>query len=135
MEKKEKVCVVIEKASDGGYSCYADKNFEHYCLCGFGDSVEEAKDVFMEGYEHVKEIENERGREVPEYDFVFQYDMQTFFEYFSFLNISKVAEKAGINKALMRQYKVGISRAGQKQYEKLKIAIDSIVHDLQHATF
>lgn len=135
MDQKEQVKVVIEKASDGSYSCYADKDFDNFGICGFGDTVEETKTVFMEAYENIKKIEAERGRQVPEYDFIFQHDMQTFFEYFSYLNVSKFAEKAGINQSLMRQYKAGIVKPGPKQYAKLKAAVDCMVYDLQHATF
>ena len=48
------------------------------------------------------------GKEVPELEFTYKYDMQSFFDYFSFLNVTKVAELAGINPSLMRQYTSGV---------------------------
>lgn len=131
----KKVTVIMEKAGDGSYSCYAEETFECFGLAGYGENAEEAKKDFLESYEDMKELEAEEGRTVPEMEFVFRYDIQSFFSYFSFLNMSKVAEKAGINPSLMRQYASGAAKAGQKQYDKLSAAVRSFGKELSEATF
>ncbi len=38
-----KVVFVIEKSSDGFFSCYTEKDLDGFGLLGYGDSAEEAK--------------------------------------------------------------------------------------------
>ncbi len=130
-----KVTVIIEKAKDGYYSCYVEDDLPGFGLSGFGESAEAAKEDMMKAYQELKEIQAEEGKEVPELEFTYKYDMQSFFDYFSFLNVSKVAELAGINPSLMRQYTSGVANAGQKQYDKIRVAIGKISKELSAATF
>ena len=46
-----------------------------------------------------------------------------------------VAELAGINASLMRQYTSGVTAAGQKQYDKIRVAVERISKELSAATF
>ena len=130
-----KVTVIIEKAKDGYYSCYVEDDLPGFGLSGFGESAEAAKEDMMKTYQEMKEIQAEEGKEVPELEFTYKYDMQSFFDYFSFLNVSKVAELAGINPSLMRQYTSGVANAGQKQYDKIRVAVERISKELSAATF
>ena len=86
-------------------------------------------------YQEIKEMQQEEGKEMPELEFTYKYDMQSFFDYFSFLNVTKVAELAGINPSLMRQYTSGVTNAGQKQYDKIRVAVERISKELSAATF
>ena len=107
-----------------------------FLLCGGRlETAEAAKEDMMKAYQEIKELQEEEGKEVPELDFTFKYDMQSFFNYFSFLNVTKVAELAGINPSLMRQYTSGVTNAGQKQYDKIRIAVERISKELSAATF
>lgn len=130
-----KVTVIVEKASDGRYACYVEEEFEHFGLAGYGDTVAEAKRDLEVSYYEMKEIEEEEGREMPVLEYTYKYDMQSFFNNFPFLNVSKVAERAGINPTLMRQYTCGTAKAGQKQYEKLRRVVQDITTELTKATF
>ena len=130
-----KVTAIMEKAKDGYYSCYVEDELPGFGLSGFGDTAEAAKKDMMNAYQEIKEIQEEEGKKVPELEFVYKYDMQSFFDYFSFLNVTKVAEMAGINPSLMRQYTSGVANAGQKQYDKIRAAIGKISKELSAATF
>ena len=130
-----KVTAIMEKAKDGHYSCYVEEELSGFGLSGFGDTAEAAKEDMMKAYQEMKELQAEDGKDVPELEFTYRYDMQSFFNYFSFLNVTKVAELAGINPSLMRQYTAGITNAGQKQYDKIRVAIGKISKELSAATF
>ena len=130
-----KVTVIMEKASDGNYSCYVDDNLPGFRLAGFGKTAESAKGDMLKAYQEMKEILSAEGKEVPNLEFIYKYDMQSFFNYFSFLNVTKVAEFAGINPSLMRQYTSGVANAGEKQYAKIKDAVCKISKELSAATF
>lgn len=130
-----KVTVIMEKASDGYYSCFVEEDLPGFGLAGYGDTAEEAKADMLKAYEDIKEVKATEGVDLPELEFVYKYDLQSFFSYFSFLNITKVAEVAGINPSLMRQYTSGVTVAGQKQYDKIRIAVERIGKELSSATF
>ena len=130
-----KVTVIIEKAKDGYYSCFVEDDLPGFGLSGFGETAKAAKEDMLKAYEEIKEIQAEEGKVVPELEFTYKYDLQSFFDYFSFLNVSKVAELADINPSLMRQYTSGVSNAGQKQYDKIRVAIGKISKELSAATF
>ena len=134
-EMDMKVTVIMEKASDGDYSCFVEENLPDFGLAGYGDTAEAAKKDMMKAYEEIKEMQAEEDKEVPELEFTYKYDMQSFFNYFSFLNVTKVAELAGINASLMRQYTSGVTAAGQKQYDKIRVAVERISKELSAATF
>jgi hypothetical protein len=51
------------------------------------------------------------------------YDLTVFFEVFSFLNQSKVAELAGINPGLIRQYSSGHKFPSKEQVLKIQAAV------------
>lgn len=131
----KKATIIVEKASDGGYSAYAEEEFDGFGLAGYGDSAGEAIADLKVSYEEVKELRGMEGLETPELTFVFKYDMQSFFSYFSYLNISRVGELAGINPSLLRQYATGATKAGQKQYEKMQKAVNHIISDLRVSIF
>lgn len=130
-----KVTAIIEKGADGYYSCYSVEKIPHFSLAGFGETASEAKEDFYATYEDMKELEAEEGRTAPDLQFTFKYDIASFFSYFSFLNISKIAERAGINPSLMRQYASGTTKAGEKQYERLRNAIQTLTTEMAAATF
>ena len=130
-----KVTAIMEKAKDGHYSCYVEEDLPGFGLSGFGETAEAAKEDMMKAYQEIKEMQEEEGKEVSELEFTYKYDMQSFFDYFSFLNVTKVAELAGINPSLMRQYTSGVTNAGQKQYDKIRVAVERISKELSEATF
>lgn len=130
-----KVTAIIEKAKDGYYSCYVEEDLPGFGLSGFGETAEAAKADMLNAFQEIKELQEEEGVSVPDLEITYRYDLQSFFNYFSFLNVSKVAERAGINPSLMRQYTSGVTRAGEKQYDKIRRAIGEIARELSAATF
>ena len=129
-----KVTVIVEKSSDGSYSAYMENDMPDFGLAGYGQSAKEAIEDFYSSVDDTREYLKKEGKEMPEMSFSFYYDLQSFFSYFSYLNISKVGEKSGISASLMRQYVSGVSKAGPKQYEKIRHAIRDIVSELSTAS-
>ena len=64
----------------------------------------------------------------------YKYDLQSFFNYFEWINISKFAKFAGINESKMRQYKIGAAFAGEKTKDKIMSAIHKMSADLAAAS-
>ena len=63
--------------------------------------------------------------------FEYLYDLTYFFEEFSFLNQSKVAELAGINPGLIRQYSSGRKQPSKEQLGKIISAIRTLAEKLR----
>ena len=131
MSKKEKVLVTIYRANDGSYWCHTEEDVYGCGLNSAGMSVEESKADLRECMEEARQDYLKKGGTPYEVSFRYQYDMQSFFDYFSFLNVTEVARRAGINPALLRQYACGRKRAGESVYSRLADCMDSITSELQ----
>ncbi len=131
---KKRVTVIIERDKDGYYSCFVEDELPQCGLMGYGNTATEAKQDMQIGYYKINELLASEGRErLPELTYVYKYDMQPFFEQFSWLNVEKVAEAAGIDPSLMRQYADGSKMVGQKHYNKIKSALLRLANELAKA--
>ena len=58
-----KVTVIMEKASDGYYSCFVEEDLPGFGLAGYGDTAEAAKEDMLKAYEEIKEMQTEESKE------------------------------------------------------------------------
>ncbi len=130
-----KVLVTIERGKDGNYWCQTENAILGGYLTATGKSVQEAKEDLRECLEEAKEDLEAEGKTFPEIEFTYKYDLQSFFDYFSFLNVSDIAKRAGVNPSLMRQYTSGVKNAGEKTYQRLAACVQNIGRELETATF
>ncbi len=68
---------------------------------------------------------------VEKVSFNHSYDLTVFFEQFDFLKQSKVAELAGINPGLLRQYASGVKHPSAEQAMKIEKAVHLLAKELQ----
>lgn len=130
-----KVLVTIERANDGSYWCQTENDILGGYLSATGKTVQEAKEDLAECLEEAREDLRSEGKIVPEVEFTYKYDLQSFFNYFSFLNVSDIAKRSGVNPSLMRQYASGVKNAGERTYQRLSACVQSITRELETATF
>ncbi|MFT4072798.1 MAG: type II toxin-antitoxin system HicB family antitoxin [Dysgonamonadaceae bacterium] len=123
-----KLNAIIEKGKDG-YGIYVT-NLKGHGLSGMGDSVEAAKADMMEALKLMVDMYAEGGAPVPKElndpEFVYKYDIPSFFDRFDFFVVSKIAQRAGINESLLRQYKTKQAFASEEQTRKIQKAIHEI---------
>lgn len=92
------------------------------------EAIENAKDAITE---HISGLQ-EANEIIPEvfqnenYQIQVKYDLQTLFERFNVINKTVLAEKAGINSSLLRQYSSGLAFASEKQ----KLKIENAIHEI-----
>ena len=133
-----KVTALIERTDNGYYSIACDAQIGNFCLGGFGNSVEEAKadfaSIIKEAQEEYIKQNGELPAELSDIDVTYKYDMQSFFNYFDWINISKFAKAAGINESKMRQYKVGSAFAGERTRQKILATIQRMSAELASAS-
>lgn len=119
---------LIEKGKDGRYTIYSADIVS--TIIGDGDTVAEAKADFENTLREVIEAYAEDGEELPEelqgIEFEYKYDIPSLFNEFSFINVSKFAEYAGINPSLLRQYKTRNTYISEVQAKKIELALHEL---------
>jgi hypothetical protein len=129
---KKKVTITITKNGEHGYICSCDYPFEHFDLGGSGATVEEAKKDCFSFYDEMKSEYPEDN--FPELDISWVFDFQSFFNHFDFLNISKVAKYAEMSPSNFRHYTAGSKNMSQKQFTKVKQALNRMSDELKTCT-
>ena len=122
-----KVKALIEKTDNGYYSITSDEQIGNYCLGGYGDSLTDAKADFMSVVKEAQDAYVAANGELPDkykdISVSYQYDLQSFFDCFDWINITKFAQVAGVNESKLRLYKVGKAFAGERTRAKLQEAV------------
>ncbi len=133
-----KVKALIEKTDNGYYSITSDEQIGNYCLGGYGDSLAEAKADFMSVVKEAQDAYVAANGELPddyrEVSVSYQYDLQSFFDCFDWINITKFAQVAGVNESKLRLYKVGKAFAGERTRAKLQEAVKRMGAELAAVT-
>ncbi len=123
-----KVTVIFEVAKDGGIWAHTDdKEFKEAFIFGNGQTVEECREDFMVCYEEVQEI-----RDIPTLEFVWKYDIASFFKHYKVLDVTAFAKKINMNASLMRRYKAG-TPVTEKTYLRIREGIHSVGQELMTA--
>lgn len=130
--KKLKVNITVVRNGNEGYACSCDYPFKSFDLGGAGDTVDEAKKDCLTFYDEMKREFPEEN--LPELEITWSYDFPSFFNNFNFLNISKVAQYAGMSPSNFRHYVAGSKPMSQKQFEKVKQAFSRMAEELQSCT-
>ena len=129
-----KVTAIVELSKDGLFGIYISDELPGFGLNGTGNSVEEAKRDMLSAYEEIKEMFAEQGKEIPELPFSYKYDLPSFFDYFSWINVSEFAKKIGFNASLLRRYKSGSKLASEEQCKRIGVGLSKLVKELNDAT-
>lgn len=129
------IIAFVERNDNNYYQISTESELFGCGFGGYGYSVEEAKEDFLKSIEEAKEMAVEDGNNIEgiKFNIVYKYDIQSFFAYFDFINVSQFAKKAGINESKMRQYKTGLAFASEKTTNKILKAIHTIGEELTAA--
>lgn len=126
-----KITGIIEKGADGLYSVRTEQRIGNFCPGGFGENVDEAKEDFFDSIsEAIEMLPESESMTIDEIEVEFQYDLQSFFNYFDFFNLTKLAHFIGINESQLRQYKNGLSFPNEKTTNKILEGVHSIGKEL-----
>ena len=133
----KKITAIIEKASDGGYGIYATNDIPVFSS---GMTEQEAKEEFENLITEQAEYVKERTGLYPDWygdniAIEYRYDMSAFFKSFPFINVTEFAKSVDINPSLMRKYKSGIVKAGERQKNLIQHKFDDIMSRLSSVKF
>ncbi|MDT0645829.1 type II toxin-antitoxin system HicB family antitoxin [Zunongwangia sp. F260] len=129
---KRIVKVYVEKAEDGTY--WGSTQNIPGGVSAYGQSLEDLKlnlkKAFTDYLEVSEDLEEDWLAEVKAMDgFEYNLDIPSFFKLLP-IKISAIAEKAGINASLMRQYATGKANASEERAKQIEKAIHELGEDL-----
>lgn len=128
--------IILEKGDDELWGRVQAPGFLHTTV---GTSIGEVKtnlrDLVADFLEH-------EGREMPEWKGVaesdiayeYEYDLTALFEVFNAIKMNAIADSAGINQSLMRQYATGKKHPSERQAKKIETAVRELGERLRLVT-
>lgn len=130
------VKAIIERASDGTFSIYMDADDMTYLVTGTGSTVEEARKVFNDGYEDMKQYYAEEKKAFEEVEFIFQYDVASFLQYYAFaFSLAGLERITGINQKQLGHYVSGYRNPSPKTKQKIEESIRKFCEELSAVSF
>ncbi len=131
MNSKELI-IILER---NGQEWDARLELPNYLIATQGENINEVTGnirMLLEDYVQHEGSEDALFKNVNIQDLKFEYayELIEFFEQFDAIKIGKVAELAGINASLVRQYANGIKQASEKQVRKIEEAVHKLGKEL-----
>lgn len=133
MKKNDPIEIVVEW-NDGQYWGWIDHKGWSATPTGVNanEVIEIAKKLIADHKEHEGKEDKYWGKvDVDSLEFDIHYDLQVFFREHDFLKISSIAEKAGLNPTLVRNYASGHKHPSMDQAKKIENAVRQIGRELQ----
>lgn len=125
----KKIKVIVETGKDL-FSCFmVGEDAGLTGLHGDGKTARKAIDDFCLCCAEEKQYCQEQGKEMPNLDFEFIFDIGAFFSYYM-INVTAFAEYAGMNASLLRQYACGLKSPTKNTIGKIRDAINKYKKDI-----
>jgi len=128
-----KTIALIERGKDGSFGIFTPDIKSN--IIGTGFTVAEAKADLENSVIEVKEMFEDMGRPLPDelrdIEFEYKWDISSLFEYFKWINVSKLAETLGITPSLMRYYKKKGIYVSDVQAQKIEDGLFCLADELK----
>ncbi len=130
------VVAIIERASDGTYSVYSDDDNLPFLITGTGQTIAEAHEMFMGGYEDMKRVFEEDGREFEEVVFEFHYDVPSFLQQYAYaLTLAGLERITGVNQRQLSHYINGVRKPSKATTRKIEEKLRSFGNEIASIRF
>ncbi len=135
--RKTKIEVIIEK--NEGMLWGRVENKGKFLPTPFGKTkealIENLKELIHDYQKHEGKSDKVWSKiEVNNVNLEFHYDLQAFFQEHRYLKVSSIAQKAGLNPGLLRQYASGVKYPLTVQAIKIENAIHSLADELKQVS-
>ena len=127
--KKRRVKVVVIK-EDLGYS--ATSSIRNSFVATEADSFDELKTKMLEALHFTFE---EEGRNYTVNDLAFEFDLESFFDFYKVINAKALSERIGMNQSLLAQYIKGIKKPSPTQTKRILLGVQQIGKELTEVRF
>lgn len=120
------ITVLIERASDGSFSCYIPNDPLPYGLIGVGNTREEAIKDWNLCYEEMKAHFAQEDKPFQKANFEFEIDKASALNYYmQFITLASLSRLTGINKDQLSHYATGHSTPRPSTWQKI---VDALQH-------
>jgi hypothetical protein len=131
-----KVKVIIERGNDGSYGAYIGSNNVSFGIIGDGETVQDAKNDFLNSYEEMKDYYAENNKNFTECEFQFQFDIASFLAYYgSILSLAGMERLTGVNQGQLSHYVTGHRKPSKKTIEKIETKLHEFGKELNQVEF
>lgn len=130
------VVAIIERASDGTYSVYSDDDNLPFLITGTGATIAEAHDMFVGGYEDMKRVFEEDGKEFEELVFEFHYDVPSFLQQYAYaLTLAGLERITGVNQRQLSHYINGVRKPSKSTTQKIEERLRAFGQEIASVRF
>src|SRR5690554_8166901 len=127
--KKPKIGMTVTK-EDLGYSATA--SFENHFISTQADTFEELKTNILEAVNLTFE---DLGFVYTIDQIKFEYDLESFFDFYKVINAKALSERIGMNQSLLAQYIKGIKKPSVSQTKRILKGVQQIGRELSEVQF
>jgi len=125
----------IEIGKNLDYDIWLDPEADTpFGLLGQGKTISEAKQDFMDCYEDMRNSYHRRGKEFPEIEFEFVYDIPSFLKYSPF-PLTWIEHNTGINKKQLSMYITKRRNPSNNTLRKIQDAVNLFLRDYSQVNF
>jgi predicted RNase H-like HicB family nuclease len=133
MDTTMRTIALIEQGEDGIFGIFTPELKS--TIIGTGETVAEAKADFENSVRETLQMFADMGRTVPEelrdLEFDYKWDIASVFNYFDWINVSKLAAAIGVTPSLMRYYKKKGAYLSDAQTHKIEIGLHLLADELK----
>lgn len=127
--KKPKIKVTVTK-EDTGYS--ANTLISAYFIATEAETFEELKANVLEAVNLAFE---DKGFIYINEEIKFEYDLESFFDFYKVINAKALSERIGMNQSLLAQYIKGIKKPSASQTKRILQGVHKIGRELSEVQF
>ena len=131
-----KIIVTIERGDDGTYSAHFSDDRMPFGLNGDGATVKEAIEDFYAANDDMREYYSEIGKEFPNIEYEFRYDMASFLQGYAYaLTLAGLERISGVNQKQLGHYISGVRKPSEKTIHKIEQGIHAFGQEISKVKF
>lgn len=124
---------VEREPGEKNFSCYMHINSLKAGVLGIGSSAKAAIKDMLNGWKDECDELREQGKEVPQLDISYKFDVGSLFNYYDFINVAGVSREIGVSPSVMRQYAIGARKPSPERKKEIILGIKSLASKMQTA--
>lgn len=128
--------VIIERGTDGTYSAYIGSDNVPFGLIGDGKTVQETIADFLNSADEMKAYYKEQGKEFPEIEWKFKYDMASFLQYYAFaFSLAGLERITGVRQGQLSHYINGVKKPRPGTIRKIETRLHDFAKEIGQVNF
>lgn len=130
MAEKKKLLAIVERGKGkGNFTCFTTETVEGNGFGGGGSTARKVIDDTLLSLQEAKEEWAKDGKEFPDVEFDFRFDVGAFFDYYP-IDVTAFAKYIGMNPSVLRQYVTALREPKQEAIDRIRAGIKKLSEDL-----